>query len=107
MPVPRADMLGDSGRLAGNKPRLLILNWRDPQNPRAGGAEKLTMEWATAWSEAGLEVTWLSNAFEGSSPEARLRDIRLVRRGRPHDQFWHARAFDQREGPFDLVVEEI
>ena len=31
----------------------------------------------------------------------------MVRRGRPHNQSWHARRFDQREGPFDLVLEEI
>ena len=89
------------------RPRLLILNWRDPHHPKAGGAETLTFEWALGWRKAGLEVTWFANAFPGSAPESWQNGIRIVRRGGPYSQSFHARMFDRREGPFDLVVEEI
>jgi glycosyltransferase involved in cell wall biosynthesis len=89
------------------RPRLLILNWRDPHHPKAGGAETLTFEWAQGWRTAGLEVTWFANEFPGSVPEIWQDGIRIVRRGGPYTQSLHARKFDRREGPFDLVVEEI
>jgi glycosyltransferase involved in cell wall biosynthesis len=87
--------------------RILLLNWRDPENPKAGGAERLTLEWAKAWQAAGAQVTLFANAFPGCADVSMIDGIRTVRRGNPVTQWHHARAFDRREGPFDLVVEEI
>ena len=33
---------------------ILILNWRDPKNPKSGGAEQVTMEHAKAWVKKAL-----------------------------------------------------
>jgi glycosyltransferase involved in cell wall biosynthesis len=87
--------------------RILLLNWRDPQNPKAGGAETLTMNWAEAWQHSGSTVTLFTNRFPGCEPESAINSIRVVRRGHPLTQWLHAYLFDRKEGPFDLVVEEI
>lgn len=87
--------------------RILILNWRDPSHPKAGGAETLTMKWAQAWRDAGAKVTLFANAFRGCTPDAFENGIRIVRRGSPLTQWFRARAFDRQSGSFDLVVEEI
>jgi glycosyltransferase involved in cell wall biosynthesis len=87
--------------------RVLLLNWRDPQHPKAGGAEALTINWAQAWQEAGATVTLLSNKFAGGARETSIGGVRVVRSGNPATQGLDARTFYRREGPFDLVVEEI
>ena len=43
---------------------ILILNWRDPKHPNAGGAEIVTREHAKAWNKAGHSVTWFSSFFK-------------------------------------------
>jgi glycosyltransferase involved in cell wall biosynthesis len=87
--------------------RILVVNWRDPEHPKAGGAEALTVRWARAWQELGSEVTLLTNRFEGAAPSAVVEGVPVVRRGNPYNQAWHAFRYDRRHGPFDLVVEEI
>ena len=44
--------------------RFLMLNWRDPHNPLAGGAERVTHAYLRGLVERGHEVTWFANAFE-------------------------------------------
>src|SRR5438105_1190101 len=87
--------------------RILLLNWRDPKHPKAGGAETLTMNWAQAWVGAGADVTLLANSFPGSVRAETMGGVRILRSGSPLSQAWHARALYRREGPFDLVIEEI
>ena len=43
--------------------RFLMLNWRDPRNPLAGGAERVTLGYLKALVERGHEVFWFANAF--------------------------------------------
>src|ERR1700682_6738956 len=111
--TPRVDRRPDSGPtpFAGTNTRLpyriLLLNWRDPKHPKAGGAQTLTTNWAQAWQEAGATVTFFSNKFAGCEREASIGGVRVIRSGNPATQGLNARAFYRREGPFDLVVEEI
>jgi glycosyltransferase involved in cell wall biosynthesis len=87
--------------------RLLLVNWRDPEHPKAGGAEVLTVRWAQAWSDAGVDVTMVTNRFPGAEATARFGDVPVFRQGNPLTQWWLDRRFWRRHGPFDLVVEEI
>ena len=41
--------------------RFLMLNWRDPKNPLAGGAERVTLAYLKALAERGHEVYWFAN----------------------------------------------
>ncbi len=45
---------------------ILILNWRDPKNPRSGGAEVITYKYAKYWTSRGHHVFWVSNYFSGA-----------------------------------------
>ena len=36
---------------------ILILNWKSPTDPTAGGAERYLLEVATRWADDGHEVT--------------------------------------------------
>ena len=50
--------------------RFLMLNWRDPQNPISGGAERVTLAHLLALVERGHEVVWYTFDFPGGSREA-------------------------------------
>lgn len=47
------------------KKTILILNWRLPTDPRAGGAERVTLKHAIAWVQAGNTVIWLAGSPTG------------------------------------------
>lgn len=61
---------------------ILILNWRDITNPRAGGAELLTREMATRWVTAGHTVTIFSERYDGALGEEVIDGVTVLRRGR-------------------------
>lgn len=61
--------------------RILILNWRDINNPLAGGAEISLFEHAKFWRKKGAEITWLSSSFLGAKKEEYIEGIKIIRRG--------------------------
>jgi glycosyltransferase involved in cell wall biosynthesis len=89
--------------------RILILNWRCPKNPRAGGAELFTLEVAKRLVSGGDEVEWFSASYPDAAPEEDIDGIHVVRAGRQ----WtvHLRAFLHYRGKlrsrFDVVVDEV
>ena len=66
---------------------ILILNWRDPQHPLAGGAEGYLLEIGRRWVTAGHEVRWLCARHSSQPSEATLDGIRIWRRGRGYGVF--------------------
>jgi len=54
--------------------KILILNWRDIKNPRAGGAEVLTHELAKGWVAAGHEVTFFQASLQKQRKEKVLME---------------------------------
>ena len=40
--------------------RFLMLNWRDPKNPLAGGAERVTLAYLKELVRRGHEVYWFT-----------------------------------------------
>jgi len=89
--------------------RILILNWRDPKNPRAGGAETFTFEVARRLVEAGDEVEWFSAAFPGAAAEEEVEGIRLVRQGRQWTVHWKAFGHyrNSHSKRFDILIDEV
>lgn len=86
--------------------RFLMLNWRDPKNPRSGGAERVTEGYLSALAARGHEVFWFSNAFPGSVAEEQVGGIRFVRGGGPGSSVLAARAWYRRQRRFDLVIDQ-
>ena len=61
--------------------RVLVLNWRDPWHPEAGGSELYVTEVARRLHAGGTALTVFSARYPGAA-EAETRDgIRYVRRG--------------------------
>jgi glycosyltransferase involved in cell wall biosynthesis len=86
--------------------RFLMLNWRDPKNPKSGGAERVTEAYWTALRDRGHEVAWYANEFPGCAPEENIRGIQVVRGGGSGYSVLRAREWYRRQKPFDLVVDQ-
>ena len=61
--------------------KILILDWRDPKNPKRGGAEVVMARYAQHWVSRGHQVWWLANRFPGSSATEEVNNIKVVRIG--------------------------
>jgi glycosyltransferase involved in cell wall biosynthesis len=61
--------------------RLLVVNWRCPKNPLAGGAEVYLQEIFSRLVNRGHHVTLLSERFAGSQPDDMVEGIRIIRAG--------------------------
>lgn len=72
--------------------KILILNWRDPEHPLAGGAEGYLLQIGRRWVRAGHRVTWLCGRHPGQSASAELEGIRIRRRGLGYAVFFAAAA---------------
>jgi len=89
--------------------KILILNWRDIKNPRAGGAEVLTHELAKGWVAAGHEVTFFSSFFKGAKKRENVDGVSIIRAGNAISVYWQAYCYYKKEfkGKFDLIIDEI
>lgn len=61
--------------------RILILGWRDPRHPLAGGAEQSVLEHTKGWISAGNKVTWFSSRFRGSLKKENIEGVEIERGG--------------------------
>lgn len=87
---------------------ILILNWRDPKNPKSGGAEIVTLNHAKAWVNKGENVTWFTSRFKGSKENEKINGVNIVRRGNFITVFFHAFLFYLfSKNKFDVVIDEI
>jgi len=83
-----------------------MLNWRDPKNPLAGGAERVTLAYLKALAERGHEVYWFANGFAGCESEETFDGIHFVRGGGMGSSVLKAVAWYRKQKPFDLVMDQ-
>ncbi len=86
--------------------RFLMLNWRDPQNPLAGGAERVTQAYLEALVQRGHAAWWFANNFPGAAPTATLGGVHIVRGGGMGTSILSAIRWYRRQAPFDLVIDQ-
>lgn len=87
---------------------ILILNWRDPHNPKTGGAEFVTMMHARAWVAKGHSVTWFTSSFPGAKGHESIGGVRIIRRGQEHSVILLAPIFYLlKRQTFDIVIDQI
>jgi len=86
--------------------RFLMLNWRDPKNPLAGGAERVTQAYLAALVRRNHEVFWYSNGFPGCAPEDTIEGIRIVRGGGKGGSVFRAKRWYRGQPRFDLVIDQ-
>ena len=80
MPLPHQP-LGLQAAADLNGLRVVIVNWRDPWHPEAGGAERYAWETARGLLAHGASVTFLTARAPGQSRAERRDGIEIVRRG--------------------------
>ncbi len=89
---------------------ILLLSWRGPGHPNAGGAEISTHEHAKGWVKTGHTVTLFTSYYHGAKREEVIDGVILIRRGR---QFfgvqWEAFKWYLFEdhSKFDLVIDQF
>ena len=88
---------------------ILILNWRDIENPMAGGAEVLTHEMAKRWVDQGNRVTLFTSSFAGAPAGENLEGVRIIRRGKWWNvQIWAFFYYIFRlHHPIDIIIDEV
>ena len=94
--------------------RILILNWRDINNPSSGGAEILTHEIAKRLAALGNHVVQFSSFFPGAHHKEVVDNVEIVREGNADIRTLfasvHFRAFlfyQREKGKFDVVIDEV
>lgn len=83
-----------------------MLNWRDPENPLSGGAERVSVGYMRALMDRGHDVVWFSNDFPGAKPETVCHGIRVARGGDKGTSILHARRWYKTQPRFDLVIDQ-
>ncbi len=89
--------------------RILILNWRCPLNPKAGGAEIVTHRVAQWLVANGHSVEWFSASYPGAKLSEVVDGVQIVRRGRQWTVHWLAfrRYHRKLRRRFDVVVDQV
>jgi glycosyltransferase involved in cell wall biosynthesis len=86
--------------------RFLMLNWRDPRSPMAGGAERVSVAHMNELAQRGHEVYWFSCAFPGGLAEEKHEGIIIRREGKMFGAVRAARRWYRRQPRFDLVIDQ-
>jgi glycosyltransferase involved in cell wall biosynthesis len=86
--------------------RFLMLNWRDPRNPLAGGAERVTQAYLVALAGRGHEVFWFANDFPGAVREEMIDGIKIIRGGGMGTSIFKAKQWYRGQKKFDLVIDQ-
>lgn len=86
--------------------RFVMLNWRDPENPRAGGAERVSFGYLRALVERGHKVDWLTHSYPGCQPYTSLDGIRIHRLGGLVTSRFRAWDWIRKNQPLDLVIDQ-
>jgi len=86
--------------------RFLMLSWRDPQNPRTGGAERVSQAYLQGLVGRGHEVFWFANAFPGCRESEDIDGIHFVRGGGRGTSILRVREWYRQQRPFDLVIDQ-
>jgi len=86
--------------------RFLMLNWRDPRNPLAGGAERVSAAYLGALVRRGHQVYWFANEFKGMTPEEMIDGVTVIRGGGKGTSIAKAIRWYRRQEHFDLVIDQ-
>ena len=89
---------------------ILVFNWLDRLNPRAGGAEVHLHEVFGRLARSGHRVTLVSSAWRGASAREIVDGIEVHRVGGRESYWWRARQHYRRhlrDRHVDVVVEDL
>ncbi len=88
--------------------KVLLLNWKDPAQRDAGGAERFVQRIAEVWADEGHDVSLFVPRPKRAPRDEVIRGVRYVRAGSRSTVFWHARRYLRRHHcEWDFVVEAV
>jgi glycosyltransferase involved in cell wall biosynthesis len=88
--------------------RILWFNWRDIQNPEAGGAEVYTHEIMKRLSKRGYEMTLFTSRFRGCQLNENINGVDIIREGNKYTVYIEAKNYSKAYGhQYDLIIDEI
>ena len=88
--------------------KILILTWKDPGDPEAGGNEVTLLELARRLAGQGHSITWFTRRFQGVPCAERRQGIRFVRIGGKWTVYFQAYRFYRRlQDKPDVVMDVI
>jgi len=89
--------------------RILALNWRDPGNPEAGGAEIHLHEILKRAVQAGHEVIHVSHSIQWLPERDEIDGVQIHRHGRWYSYNFTLKGYCEALdlNSFDLIVEDI
>ncbi len=94
----------------GEPLRIVVANWQDRENPRAGGAEIHLHEVFGRLAARGHQVTLVTSGWPGALSEATLDGMRVIRTGGRHSYLLTAPPLLRRllrEEPPHILVEDL
>lgn len=88
---------------------ILLINYRDIGNPRAGGAEVHAHEIFRRIAAMGHSVHLLCSGYSGAGREDEIDGIKIIRRGREYSFNYHVQWFLARtsDRTYDVVIEDV
>lgn len=88
---------------------ILLLNWRDPLNPKSGGAEKLNMHILAPLLKRGDSVTWYAMRTKDLPDSSSYQGIHIIRSGNilTHYIMWPFSLWAGKFGKVDLIIDSI
>ncbi len=88
--------------------KILLINWRDIQNPEAGGAELYFHEIFKRLNQRGYDVTVLAHRVKNLPHEEIIDGMRTIRIGNKflfnYSAFFYAR---KHQNEYDLIIEDL
>lgn len=91
------------------KLNIIIVSWRGPGHPHAGGAEISTHEHAKGWVKNGHNVTLFTSSYPGAKSEDIIDGVKIIRSG-SQVLGVHFKAFLfllKNHTRFDLIVDQF
>ncbi len=92
------------------KPKVLVVNWRDIENPEAGGAEVHYNEIFRRLNGGSFEITVLASKFKGAEDSTVINGVKTVRFSNELSfNYWVYANIGKyvKENCFDLVVDDV
>lgn len=88
---------------------ILVLSWRDPKHPLAGGAEQVMHEHMKGWIKSGHHVTLFSSKISGLKNKEVIDGVSVLRRG---NQYLMVQAaaflfYLNNRNSFDFIVDQF
>ncbi|MEL9914516.1 MAG: glycosyltransferase family 4 protein [Thermoplasmata archaeon] len=87
---------------------VLIFNWRDLKNPKAGGAEEYLFNIFSRIAKDDFKITYFVAWFKGSKKEELSNNYRIVRKGGVITVYFYAFLFYMKNRKnYDLIIDSI